>query len=88
MITTIIRKLPAPAEFCLIVVVCSWWAIYASFLAIANHSWSTTNRPQEVFTGVGVELDMKGPKGNHQAGSAQCTRVQGRIVRRIGYSKD
>jgi hypothetical protein len=31
-------------------------------VAIANHSWSTTSRPQEVFTGVGVELDMKSQK--------------------------
>lgn len=62
MINTIFRKLPAPAEFCLVVFACSWWAIYASFVAIANHSWSTTNRPQEVFIGIGVELDMKDQK--------------------------
>ena len=59
MITAIIRKLPAPAEFCLVVFVCSWWAVYASLSAIANHSWGTTSRPQEVFTGIGVELDVK-----------------------------
>jgi membrane protease YdiL (CAAX protease family) len=62
MITTIIRKLPAPVEFCLVVFVCSWWAIYASFVAIANHSWSIPNRSQEVFTGIGVELDMRDQK--------------------------
>ena len=60
MIPAIIRKLPAPVEFCLVVFVCFWWAIYASISAIANHSWSTTRRPQEVFTGIGVELDAKG----------------------------
>jgi hypothetical protein len=27
MVTTIIRKLPAPAEFCLVVFICFWWAI-------------------------------------------------------------
>src|SRR6266404_5114732 len=62
MIKTIIRKLPAPAEFCLVVFVCSWWAVYASLVAIANHSWSATSRPQEVFTGIAVELDAKDHK--------------------------
>jgi membrane protease YdiL (CAAX protease family) len=56
MITNIIRKLPAPAEFCLIVLVCSWWAIYASVLTIANHSWSATRQATEPFAGIGVEL--------------------------------
>src|SRR5882724_2986633 len=62
MISTIIRKLPAPVEFCLVVFVCFWWAIYASIVAIANHSWSTTSRAQAVFTGIGVELDAKDQK--------------------------
>lgn len=62
MITSIIRKLPRSTEFCLVVFVCSWWAIYASIAAIANHSWGTNSRPQEVFTGIGVELDSKDGK--------------------------
>jgi len=62
MIKTITRHLPAPAAFGLVVFVCSWWAIYASLVAIANHSWSTSSRPQEVFTGLGVELDLKDHK--------------------------
>jgi membrane protease YdiL (CAAX protease family) len=59
MITAIIRKLPPLAEFCLVILVCSWWAIYASVVAIAKHSWSATGRPQDVFTGIGVELGEK-----------------------------
>lgn len=62
MIKTIIRRLPPPAEFCLVVFVCFWWAIYASIVAIANHSWSTTSRAQKVFTGIGVELGAKDQK--------------------------
>ena len=62
MIKTIFRKLPAPVEFCLVVFVCSWWAIYASIAAIANHSWGAISRPQEVFTGIGVELEAKDQK--------------------------
>src|ERR1700722_12105424 len=59
MMTTIIRRLPAPVAFCLVVFLCSWWAIYASFVAIAHHSWGTMNRSQEVFVGIGVELELK-----------------------------
>ena len=62
MIKTFVRKLPAPAEFCLVVFLCSWWAIYASIVAIANHSWSTTSPPQAVLTGIGVELNEKDHK--------------------------
>ncbi len=62
MITALLRKLPAPAEFCLVVVVCAWWAIYASIAAIANHSWSSTQGAQEAITGIGVELGEKDHK--------------------------
>ncbi|MGZ5543525.1 MAG: CPBP family glutamic-type intramembrane protease [Limisphaerales bacterium] len=62
MIKSIIRKLSAPAEFCLILIVCFWWAIYASVVAIANHSWSTTSPPQQALTGIGVELQAKDHK--------------------------
>ncbi len=62
MITAILRKLPAPAEFCLVVLVCSWWAIYASIVVIANQLWSTPHRTQDVFTGIGVELGEKDHK--------------------------
>ena len=62
MIKTIIRKLPALVEFCLVVFVCSGWAIYASIVAIAHHSWSMNSRPQDVFTGIGVELEVKDQK--------------------------
>jgi membrane protease YdiL (CAAX protease family) len=62
MITTIIRKLPAPAEFCLVVLVCFWWAIYGSFVAIAKSSWSTAGQAQEHYTGIGVELGAKDNK--------------------------
>ena len=62
MITTIIRKLPASAEFCLVVFVCFWWAIYASIVSLANHSWSTTSHAQQPFTGIGVELGVKDDK--------------------------
>jgi len=62
MITTFIRKLPAPVEFCLVVFVCFWWAIYASIVAIANHSRSTPSQAQQPFTGIGVALGAKGNK--------------------------
>src|ERR1019366_5204954 len=62
MITTIIRKLPAPAEFCLVLIVCFWWAIYASIVTIANRSSSTPSQVQQPFTGIGIELDTKDDK--------------------------
>src|SRR5258705_1426748 len=62
MITTIIRKLPAPAEFCLVVFVCFWWAIYLSVVSLANHSRSTTSQAQEHYTGIGIELGEKDHK--------------------------
>jgi membrane protease YdiL (CAAX protease family) len=62
MIKKIIRKLPVPAEFCLVVLVCSWWAIYASIVAIANHSRSTTSQPPQHLTGIGIELGEKDHK--------------------------
>jgi membrane protease YdiL (CAAX protease family) len=62
MITSIIRKLPPPAEFCLVVLVCFWWAIYASIVAIAHHPWSTTSQAPEHFTGIGIELGEKDHK--------------------------
>lgn len=33
---TIIRKLPAPAVFCLVLFVCYWWAISANIVLVAN----------------------------------------------------
>jgi membrane protease YdiL (CAAX protease family) len=62
MLAAIIRKLPAPAEFCLVVFVCSWWMIYASVTAIANRSWTMTSPAPAHFTGVGVELGEKDHK--------------------------
>jgi membrane protease YdiL (CAAX protease family) len=58
----VIRKLPAPVEFCLVLFVCFWWAIYASIVAISNHSKSTTSLVQQPFTGIGVELGAKDDK--------------------------
>lgn len=54
MITAIIRKLPAPVEFCLVVLICSWWGIYANMMAI--RSQSTSSQPQERYAGIGIEL--------------------------------
>jgi membrane protease YdiL (CAAX protease family) len=62
MIATIIRKLPAPAEFCLVMFVCFWWAIYGSIAHIVNHSRSTTNPAQQPYTGIGVALGTKDNK--------------------------
>lgn len=60
MITTIVRKLPSPVEFCLVVIVCSWWAIYANIMAI--RSWSTPSQAQERHAGIGIELGEKDNK--------------------------
>lgn len=62
MISTIIRKLPAPAEFFLIVFVCSWWAIYLSVVEIARQTRQTPSQAQPAFVGIGVELGVKGDK--------------------------
>lgn len=59
MITTIIRKLPASAEFCLIVFVCSWWAIALGRVEIAKQTRRTSSPAQPVFAGIGVELGVK-----------------------------
>jgi membrane protease YdiL (CAAX protease family) len=59
MITAIIRKLPAPAEFCLVVLVCFWWAIYLSFVSLASHSQNTASQAQEHYAGIGIELREK-----------------------------
>ena len=62
MITAIIRKLPAPVEFCLVILVCFWWAIYASIVAIANHAETAARQPPAHFAGVGIELGIKDNK--------------------------
>jgi membrane protease YdiL (CAAX protease family) len=61
MITAIIRKLSAPAEFCLIVFVCSWWAITLSVVEIAKQTRNTptSSQTQSAFAGIGVALGAK-----------------------------
>jgi hypothetical protein len=82
LITTLIRKLPKPAEFCLVVFVCSWWAIYASIISIANQSWNTTSRVQEPFTGIGIELGER----DHKVIIAQV--VPGAPAAKAGLSRN
>jgi membrane protease YdiL (CAAX protease family) len=36
MITAVIRRLPAPMEWCVVVLACFWWGIYASLVEIAK----------------------------------------------------
>jgi membrane protease YdiL (CAAX protease family) len=62
MIASIIRKLSPAAEFCLIMLVCCWWAIYVNIVAIARHSWSTTSQAPQPITGIGIELGSQGDK--------------------------
>jgi membrane protease YdiL (CAAX protease family) len=59
MIMKMIRKLSAPAEFCLVVFVCSWWAIALSMIEIAKQTRSTPSQAQPAFAGIGVELGAK-----------------------------
>jgi membrane protease YdiL (CAAX protease family) len=62
MFTAIIRKLPAPVEFCLVVLVCFWWALYGSFAEIARHLSNTPNPTQAHYTGIGIEMGAKDNK--------------------------
>jgi uncharacterized protein len=62
MITAIIRKMPQPAEFCLVVLACFWWGLYGSFVDIAKFLSNTPNPPQAHYTGIGVELGQKNNK--------------------------
>ena len=62
MITSIIRRLPAPAEFCLVVLVCFWWAICASIVALASQTQTAARQPLDHFTGVGIQLGIKDNK--------------------------
>ncbi len=59
MITTIIRKLPVPLEFCLVLLICFWWAIYANILHIASYSRSTPKPAQQPYSGIGAVLGEK-----------------------------
>jgi len=62
MITAIIRKLPAPVEFCLVVLVCFWWGIYGSFMVIAKQLSSSPRPAPAHYTGIGVELGERNQK--------------------------
>jgi membrane protease YdiL (CAAX protease family) len=62
MITAIIRKLPKPVEFCLVLLACFWWGLYGSFVDIAKFSSSTPVPAQAHYTGIGVELGQKNNK--------------------------
>jgi membrane protease YdiL (CAAX protease family) len=94
MISRLIRKLPAPAEFCLVVLACFWWAIYASIRVIASHASSASTQVQQPVTGIGVELGAKDGKiiivqtvPNSPAASAGLSR--GWIVQKVdGISTD
>jgi len=59
-ITTTIRKLSPRAEFCLVLAVCCWWAIYSSVLSIAHRSWTNGSQAQEHFIGIGIVLGEQG----------------------------
>ena len=60
MIATLIRKLPKPVEFFLVVLVCFWWAIYAEASRFITRQWSNTSHPaQQQYVGIGVELGEK-----------------------------
>src|ERR1041385_1924898 len=63
MIATLIRKLPKPVEFCLVVLVCFWWAIFTNSQVIARALSGTPNpAAQKQYTGIGVELGSKDNK--------------------------
>lgn len=59
MISTFIRKLPVPVEFCLVILICFWWGIYGSIRAIATRSWSYTDQRPTSFVGLGINLGEK-----------------------------
>jgi hypothetical protein len=58
MITTFIRKLPAPAEFCLVLFVCCWWVMYAGLGTMAGHPERTAGPVQKPIIGVGLQLGV------------------------------
>jgi membrane protease YdiL (CAAX protease family) len=62
MITAIIRKLPKPVEFFLVVFVCSWWALFGSFKVIAKQLSNTPDPAQAHYTGIGIELGERDHK--------------------------
>ncbi|HTR42479.1 MAG TPA: CPBP family glutamic-type intramembrane protease [Pseudomonadales bacterium] len=53
MIANTIRRLPVPAEFCLVIFVCFWWGIYSSIMVIAMKA---TGQPQQSIVGIGIFL--------------------------------
>lgn len=51
-----IRKLPKSGEFCLVLVIFCWWAIFASVKEIARQVTNAPKPAQLHVTGIGVEL--------------------------------
>jgi uncharacterized protein len=49
---TIIRKLSKPAEFCLVLFVCYWWALIVNMVSIANHLQGITRTGKVTDGGV------------------------------------
>ncbi len=89
MIATIIRKLPASIEFCLVVLICFWWGIYGSMMAIAHHSWAYTNQPPERYAGLGIVLGEKGHKviivqAVPNSPAAKARLAGGLVIQKIG----
>jgi membrane protease YdiL (CAAX protease family) len=62
LIKSLIRKLPGPAEFCLVVGICAWSGIYSSIFSIAHRSWNADIQPPKYYTGIGIELGAKDHK--------------------------
>jgi membrane protease YdiL (CAAX protease family) len=62
MIREFIRKLPKSVEFCLVVLICCWWAIFASCKEIAKRIPTTPTPAPAHITGIGVQLGEKDNK--------------------------
>ncbi|HSY18481.1 MAG TPA: CPBP family glutamic-type intramembrane protease [Candidatus Acidoferrales bacterium] len=55
----LLRKLPAPVEFFLVLLIGFWWAIYGSIMSLAYIA-SPADRAQANYVGIGIVLDAKG----------------------------